>query len=165
MKKIITPILACSLLTVHAQEIAGYNFNEFPAAQTSPSKAKSPDYADSPSMKKNKTKIQKRYTGAANFAGTYQVLTWGCGTGCLTGVLVDTRNGKIHKLPELGANNCGRASEHAKDDRLIIKKTSRLLLSANCPIREGDRPATVSYRAFAWDEKSKTFIPQLEGEK
>lgn len=164
-KNIITPILVCCLISADAQDIAGYRFSDYPATLQNNSKGKSPDYAGNPAMKKNQANIRKRYTGAPNFAGTYQVLTWGCGTGCLTGVLVDTRNGKIYELPELAANNCGRASEHAKDDRLIIRKTSRLLLSAGCAMREGDQPAAEIHKAYAWDEKSKTFITKQAGEK
>lgn len=140
-----------------AQDIAGYRFTDFPASPTSVSKTAKPDFATSPSMRKNRAEILKRYTGKVNFAGAYQILSWGCGTGCLTGAMVDVRNGKTYALPELGANNCGRESTHAKDDRLIIKKNSRLLLSAHCGMREGDTLPAVDYRTYEWDESGKTF--------
>jgi hypothetical protein len=164
LKKLIITLAVFGLLQAGAQDIAGYRYSKYPANLKSTSNAKSPDYAGNPAMKKNKANIRNRYTGTVNFAGAYQVLTWGCGTGCLTGVLIDTRDGKIHELPELGANNCGRTSEHAKDDRMVIRKTSRLLLSAECEMSEGNQPAAVRYKAYIWDETNKTFTPVQDTE-
>lgn len=158
VKKLIIPLAVFGCLKTGAQDIEGYRFTDFPATSSTLSKSVNPDFSGSPSMKKYKANILKRYTGKVNFGGAYQVVTWGCGTGCLTGAVVDLRNGKVYELPELGANNCGRESVHAKDDRMIIRKNSRLLLSAGCGTPEGDNPSEVNYKAYEWDEQRKAFI-------
>ena len=51
-----------------------------------------------------------------NFAGTYTVVMWGCGSGCQSSVIVDAKTGKIYS-PGLGTE---RGLCFRMDSSLII---------------------------------------------
>ena len=156
-KWIILGLFATGCLSTQAQTVSGLQFADFPAKHKQKSKPVKPDFTSSPGMEKQKANIQKRFTGKVNFAGAYEVLTWGCGTGCLTGALADLRTGKLYELPPLSPNNCGRKSVQAKDDRLIIKKNSRLLLSSGCGMQDGNAAPPLTVLAYEWNEETKAF--------
>lgn len=46
-----------------------------------------------------KTRLREALKGKPNFAGHYIVTTWGCGTGCQVGAMIDARTGKVYYLP------------------------------------------------------------------
>lgn len=67
-----------------------------------------------------------RYTEKllVNFAGSYTLAAWGCGTGCLAGAFVNARTGQVVWLP-------GSISEwHGQGERIVFKPDSRLLILA-----------------------------------
>src|SRR5574343_632720 len=66
---------------------------------TSSEKAKI-DFKSNETAKAYKTAILESYKdGKVNFAGNYIITTWGCGTSCISGAMVDVRDGKIYDLP------------------------------------------------------------------
>ena len=46
-----------------------------------------------------RTRLNEAAQQKPNFAGHYILTTWGCGTGCLTGAVIDANTGKVHWLP------------------------------------------------------------------
>lgn len=46
-----------------------------------------------------RTRLREAARQRANFAGHYVVTTWGCGTGCRLGAIVDLKTGRVHWLP------------------------------------------------------------------
>ena len=46
-----------------------------------------------------RTRLREAGRQRANFAGRYVVTTWGCGTGCQLGAVVDLKTGRVHWLP------------------------------------------------------------------
>lgn len=47
-----------------------------------------------------RTRLREAARRRANFAGRYVVTTWGCGTGCRLGAVVDLKTGRVHWLPQ-----------------------------------------------------------------
>ncbi|QNK63481.1 hypothetical protein H7F33_02945 [Pedobacter sp. PAMC26386] len=73
-------------------------------------------------QQKNKTILTEGYrTGEIAFGGYYVTVIWGCGSDCISGVMVDVRNGKVYDLPlneETSFNDCHNSSDFNNDDRL-----------------------------------------------
>src|SRR5215471_2667579 len=46
-----------------------------------------------------RTRIREGAQEKVNFAGHYVVTTWGCGGGCVMGVVIDAATGKVYWLP------------------------------------------------------------------
>jgi hypothetical protein len=52
-----------------------------------------------PDSRAFRTRLRAAARRPANFAGRYVVTTWGCGTGCQLGAVVDLKTGRVHWLP------------------------------------------------------------------
>ncbi len=78
-----------------------------------------------------KTRLREALKENPNFAGHYIVTTWGCGTGCQVGAIIDARTGKVHWLPfAIGQNyevdEDFRPVEFRLDSKLIILSSFRV---------------------------------------
>ncbi|MBO6606670.1 hypothetical protein [Psychroserpens sp.] len=66
------------------------------------------NYASNPIAIEYKSIILEKYNNLdVNFALHYIVITWGCGSGCVSGAMVDSRDGYVYTLPhdkEWGGN-------------------------------------------------------------
>lgn len=103
-----------------------------------------------PVAESHRTVIAEKYNaGEANFASHYVIVTWGCGSGCVTGAMVDTRDGFVYPMPEdkeWGGNGT----------YIDSKKESPVLLTvavAQSPTGEIEE----SRKYWEWSEDSKTF--------
>ena len=72
-----------------------------------------------------KTRLGEALKEKPNFAGHFIVTTWGCGTGCEVGAIVDARTGKVYWFPfPIGQNyevdEDFRPVEFRLDSKLII---------------------------------------------
>lgn len=84
-----------------------------------------------------------------NFASYYVITTWGCGSGCVTGVMVDVRDGYIYSMPEdkeWGGN--GTYIESSKDSQILLA-----VATAQSPIGEIEERR----KYWKWDEELKEF--------
>ncbi len=61
-----------------------------------------------------------------NFAGHYVVSTWGCGAGCVMGVVIDTRTGRVYWLPHTLC--CWSGQLDASFDAVEFRLDSRLMV-------------------------------------
>ena len=100
-----TRLLVCLLLC--SAVLAQPKFSDYPAAKTFTGKpaAAKVERADDRMFR---TRIREGAAKGPNFAGRFTVVQWGCGSGCVSTVIVDAGNGTIYHLPpaELG---CGDA--------------------------------------------------------
>jgi hypothetical protein len=46
-----------------------------------------------------RTRLSEAAKGKPNFAGHYILTTWGCGTSCLAGAVIDAKTGRVYWLP------------------------------------------------------------------
>jgi hypothetical protein len=91
-------------------------FNEYATTDTLTGPAAELDLADDPDAERFRSQL----AGAkvANFAGHYAFVTWGCGTICQTGALLDLRTGRSLDLAPVDLG-CG-AIEHQASSSLVI---------------------------------------------
>lgn len=108
------------------------------------------DFEDNEAAWMFRTRIREAYkSDKIDFAGYYIGVLFGCGSGCISGFIVDTRDGKIYALPLGEGNMC-----FYDIDKAVCKPDSRLFISSIC--REtGD--GEIYYIAYLWDEESKEF--------
>lgn len=66
-----------------------------------------------------RTRIKDGIRNGATFAGKYAVITFGCGTGCVAGYVVDVSNGYVHNLPLYGEPYQGLDYTFQVDSTLI----------------------------------------------
>jgi AraC-like DNA-binding protein len=104
MKKL--TVYLCFILGVtnmsHAETIAGYSFEKYPAKIYTGKKAPL-KLGDWRSFRTRLTEAHKE--GDVNFAGNYIVTTWGCGASCVSGAMIDKRTGNVYGIP-LGETGC-----------------------------------------------------------
>ncbi len=95
-----------------------------------------PDFSTNPNSKRFITRIKNECAKGINFAGKYTLVSWGCGSSCQSGVIIDRKTGKI-----FGGYGTSLGSEFRKDSKLIIKnfgaidsKTNLIELCAYCEV-------------------------------
>ena len=125
-------------------------FDQFPATETFSGKPAVP------MLKRAKdrlyrTMIRIEAAEGPNFAGRYTVATWGCGSSCVGGALVDEMTGEIFDLPfsymgwgdeKYGDGTVGLAYGF---EPLSIRIDSRLFVFRGCPEDTKDRCGAYYY--------------------
>jgi len=87
-----------------------------------------------------RTRIREAAANGPNFAGHYTIAKWGCGSACVSGVVVDAQTGKIHSMPFsiLGFGFALKSADGASwvdysFRPLEFRVNSRLLIVRGCP--------------------------------
>jgi hypothetical protein len=108
------------------------------------------DFNSNPLAERYRTVITEKYNELeVNFSSYYVITTWGCGSGCVTGVMVDVRDGAVYSMPEdkeWGGN--GTYIESEKESNLLVT-----VAVAQSP--SGEREEIRKY--WEWNEDSKEF--------
>lgn len=87
-----------------------------------------------------RTRLREAARQPANFAGSYVLATWGCGTTCLMGAAVNLRTGRVAWLP--GTICCWPSDADANFEPVVARLTSTLIvLSGLRNEKEGDQGA------------------------
>ncbi|MGB5316683.1 MAG: hypothetical protein WBN56_11835 [Robiginitalea sp.] len=80
------------------------------------------NFASNPIAERYRTVITEKYDELeVNFASYYVIVTWGCGSGCVTGAMVDTRDGAVYSMPddkEWGGN--GTYIDSKKESEILL---------------------------------------------
>lgn len=74
-----------------------------------------------------RTRLREGAQGPINFAGRYKVVTWGCGTSCTTGAIIDAISGDVAFLPSVC---CEDWPTDANFERVNTRPDSRLAVLA-----------------------------------
>jgi hypothetical protein len=128
-----------------------------------------------------RTRLRAASQGPVNFAGHFQIATWGCGAGCVTGAIVDAFTGRVTFLPSVSTAGMEaimdenfNAFEFRNNSRLIVlsgKLTENGALGAHFFTWDGRfliRVGTVPYSAptsVASQTPSDTPTPSIEKKK
>ncbi|MGB5264023.1 MAG: hypothetical protein WBN28_10530 [Lutimonas sp.] len=108
------------------------------------------NFKSNPIAETYRTVITEKYNELeVNFASYYVMITWGCGSGCVTGVMVDVRDGFVYAMPEdkeWGGN--GTYIESKKESNVL--KTVAVAQSPSGQIEE-------SRKYWEWNEDLKNF--------
>lgn len=79
------------------------------------------DFKSNETAKGYETAISESYKdGKVNFAGNYIITTWGCGTSCISGVMIDVRDGKVYDLPHGEMDGIGNSYSSDKSSTLLV---------------------------------------------
>lgn len=108
------------------------------------------NFKSNPIAERQRTVITEKYNELeVNFASYYVITTWGCGSGCLTGVMVDIRDGFVYSMPEdkdWGGN--GTYIDSKKDSEVLLT-----VAVAQGPSGEVEE----SRKYWEWNEELKKF--------
>lgn len=102
------------------------------------------------------------YSGEVNFANYYIAITWGCGTSCIDGKMIDVRDGKIYDLP-LG-EDVTFSMYDSDQEKISFTANSNIItvISGREIIRDEITDDVLSYDQWnyniALDENRKEFI-------
>jgi hypothetical protein len=91
-----------------------------------------------------RTRLKEAAREKPNFAGHFIVTTWGCGTECIMGAIIDANTGRVFMLPTTLC--CWGASVDEKFNPVEFRSNSKLIiLSGARNEKEGDE-ATCFYK-------------------
>ena len=124
IKAILTIVLLCPVVVFAEKTI---NYSQFPARVEAKSAVRI-NLKSHPEAKHYRTNLRNALANSdVNFAGKYILVSWGCGSGCSQGAIIDTRTGNVFFPNELQGVYAGGLTlgEH---DMLEFKKNSFLLL-------------------------------------
>ncbi len=108
------------------------------------------NFESDPVASRYRTVISEKYNELdVNFATYYIITTWGCGSGCVSGAMVDTRDGSVYPMPadeQWGGN--GTYIDSKKESNMLAT-----VLAVQSP--SGEVEETRKY--WEWDDGLKKF--------
>jgi len=137
-------------LPVLAQKTKLPTFSQYPA-KVEMRKAQSIDFKRNPDARSFKTRLSEALKGGVNFAGHYAVAGWGCGTGCISGAIIDTRTGNVFWPEQFHDIGVWYGKDEYADEPVKYRKNSRLFVIVGVPgSKEGtpDKPSGEYY--YEW---------------
>jgi len=142
-------------------------FGQYPAT-VEKAKAKSVDFKHNPDARSFRTRLSEALKSGVNFAGHYVVAGWGCGTGCISGAIIDARTGNVFWPIEFSDIGVWYGSENYADEPVAYKKNSRLLVIFGIPgskESQPDKPSGKYYYEWANNRlRLVKFVPVKMGE-
>ncbi len=139
-------------ISAYAQKTGEPEFAKYPS-RVETARAKSIDFKNSPGASSFRTRLAEALRRGVNFAGRYIVTGWGCGTGCISGAIIDARTGRVYFPEQLGGMGTAVKDDgNYVDEPVRYKKNSRLLVIEGVPAThpEGrdERPSGIYY--YEW---------------
>lgn len=90
-----------------------------------------------------RTRLQQAAKERPNFAARFHLVTWGCGTSCVTGAVIDLSSGKVVPLPFSVC--CNRSTDPAFNP-VEVRPTSRLVVFSG--LRNEEEPMGAHFYEF-----------------
>jgi hypothetical protein len=120
-------------------------FTDFPASEIFHGKPATP-LLKTTGTRLFKTMIREAAKRGPDFAGRYSVAKWGCGSDCLSFVVVDTKTGEVYDEPFAFLTALPGYKDFADslDNALSYRLDSNLLILRGCP-DDGDTCSTFFY--------------------
>lgn len=155
MKKI--TLIFFYIIIVSSQIIAqNINFQKYPSGPIGSNKiVKINKSINKHAVGQLKYGIEKGYAlrYKIDFASYYEIFTYGVGSGCSQGVMIDLRDGRVYSLP-IECPACIEGTEEYYDYR----KNSLLFVNTYCPNQSYPNDGVKKTDKYLWSEKSKKFI-------
>ena len=149
-KLVFMTLLAISLVSCQDKTKKGAEFRSQTPVNSEITQKADIDFESYSEAELHRTVITEKYNELeVNFASHYIIVTWGCGSGCVTGVLIDIRDGIVYSMPEdkeWGGN--GTYIESKKESNMLIT-----VAVAQSPYGEIEE----SRKYWEWNEDSKKF--------
>jgi hypothetical protein len=131
----ITAFALCGVTNAKADQLP--KFSQFPARKYNRGPTGRVDLSD-PHAYSYRTRLREGAQQGANFAGHYRVVTWGCGTDCATGAIIDALTGHVVFLPSVDSYQM----EHERDsdfNSFVFRLDSRLIVFAGQLNDQGEK--------------------------
>lgn len=106
-------------------------FNQYPA-RVERVRTKAINFRGNPDARRFRTVLTEALRDGINFAGHYVVASWGCGTACQIGAIIDTRNGEVFWPKELAGVYT------IFDEPIRHRANSRLVIVSQVPATKAD---------------------------
>lgn len=74
-----------------------------------------------------RTNLRNAFKEGVNFAGSFILTSWGCGTSCLQTAIIDGKTGNVFFPKELQGTSFGFGELSNKEESIEFKQNSRLL--------------------------------------
>ena len=133
-----------------AQKAKTPQFSDLPAV-VEKARVKTIDFKRNPDARSFRTRLSEALKEGVNFAGHFVVTGWGCGTGCVSGAIIDARTGNVF-WPEQFHDIGVWYDENTYTDKPVdYRKNSRLFVVNGSPgTKEGeaDKPQGTYY--YEW---------------
>ena len=146
--------IAMISVTASAQAVKRPSFKAYPA-KVEAKKAKAINFRQSPDARSFRTRLTQAIRGDVNFAGHYIVAGWGCGTGCVSGAIIDARNGYVYWPEQFNALGVGDTENGYVDEPVAYRKNSRLLVITGSPGRAKDDDPDLPSGEYYYEWKAK----------
>jgi hypothetical protein len=161
------PLLS-AFMTLFLSAIAGAQASKDPAfnnykVPVEKAQAKSINFKNDTGARPFRTRLSGALGKGVNFAGHYVVAGWGCGTGCISGAVIDARTGVVYWPLPLNALGVWYDGESYADEPVAYRKNSRLLVISGSPGVKDDEPDKPNGKYFYEWQKDRLrlvkFIP------
>lgn len=129
---LLTFLLLSVCYSVLGQNDAVPKFSEFPAT-VERTEARAIDFKKNPDARTFRTRLSEALRGGVNFAGHFVVAGWGCGTGCISGAIINARTGNVFWPEQFNALGVLYSDGNYADPPVEYKKNSRLLVIHGIP--------------------------------
>jgi hypothetical protein len=127
------------------------------------------DFKASPDAKSFRTRLSAAIKEGVNFAGHYIVVGWGCGTGCISGAIIDAKNGRVYWPIQFYAMATGIDGNDYVDKPVEYRKNSRLLILRGSPgVKDNDPEKPSGEYYYEWrnnDLRLVKLIPYKSSEQ
>jgi hypothetical protein len=111
-------------------------------------------------MQRNfRTVIRDAANAGPNFAGHYTLAEWGCGAGCVSMAIVDSRTGQTFDGP-FSVLGYDLSYSYGGDEQLEYRIDSRLILARGCP---GEKDCGTYY--YEWTANQFKLIRKVPASK
>jgi len=153
------PLMILFVLFITGLAVSGQNavpkFSQYPV-KVQKAKVTKIDFKKNPGARGMRTRLGEGLREGVNFAGHYAIVGWGCGTGCISGAIIDTSTGIVHWPEQLYAMGTGYAETGYVDKPIEYKKNSRLFILNGAPGQADenapDKPRGIYY--YVWKKNS-----------
>lgn len=168
MKHFLLFCFIASISFVNGQLVEGVDLNQYPAQHYELKEKAAIRWNTNPF----KNKIKEIKEGYANneisFAGFYITVLWQKGLDTVQGVMIDSRNGIIHRLP-IYLNNCSNKCMDIDDifDRYLFLPTSNLFVTSTCKKVKvkNENKVRQEFYFYLWNESAKKFSLMKQTQK
>jgi hypothetical protein len=152
-------IAICISTYAFSRKAYDYEFKEFMVKEPYPGPAVKEPKPRSKWARTYRTRIAHEYKeGGQNFAGHFSLVTWGCGTDCVSFAIVDATTGEVFDPPFEGLTNVD-GKGHSFEG-LVFEKQSELLIASGCPEEKN-----CGVRYYRWHDHKLELLPPRSSPK
>jgi hypothetical protein len=151
MKRVIAIFIAGLVFAIAGSSQSTPKFATYPAA-VERARIRSIDFKRNPEARSFRTRLSSGLRDGVNFAGHYVLVGWGCGTGCISGAIIDAQTGNVFWPEQFNALATWYGESEYVDKPVDYRKNSRLLIITGIPGQKDDdapqKPSGVYY--YEW---------------